>query len=194
MAPKHALAAALGLQAVSMAVARPHSTEDSSDIFIVGGQPAHTAEFPSIVSLGSRRYGGHFCGGTLLNARTVVTAAHCSVDMEPSVIQVRAGTNVSHFASPDFFNLGENMVLSVTAPDSLRTSGRNSKLTAHRDRLLAVSMLVFRRSLSIPTMFRPTAVEMTLPSGTSQPQLRNPRPLPTPTCPKRAKILLSTAQ
>nr|XP_034172857.1 transmembrane protease serine 9-like [Osmia lignaria] len=42
---------------------------------LVGGQNAIPHEFPWMVSIS--RKGGHFCGGTILNSRFVLTAAHC---------------------------------------------------------------------------------------------------------------------
>ncbi|XP_073988611.1 trypsin-1-like isoform X2 [Rhodnius prolixus] len=42
---------------------------------IIGGTDATPGEFPWIVSI--TRRGGHFCGGTLLNNKWVLTAAHC---------------------------------------------------------------------------------------------------------------------
>lgn len=42
---------------------------------IVGGQDAEKGEFPWMVSL--TRHGGHFCGGTIISNKFVMTAGHC---------------------------------------------------------------------------------------------------------------------
>ena len=60
---------------------------------IVGGTTAALGEFPYIVSLS--KSGSHFCGGVLISATKVVTAAHCSVGQSASAVKVRAGTIVS---------------------------------------------------------------------------------------------------
>ncbi|KAH7032625.1 LOW QUALITY PROTEIN: trypsin-like cysteine/serine peptidase domain-containing protein [Microdochium trichocladiopsis] len=57
---------------------------------IVGGEAASAGDFPFIVSLSQG--GSHFCGGVLLNANTVITAAHCSVGQSASSVRVRAGS------------------------------------------------------------------------------------------------------
>ena len=60
---------------------------------IVGGTVAAAGDFPYIVSLSKSN--SHFCGGVLLNANTVLTAAHCSVGQTASSVKVRAGSLVS---------------------------------------------------------------------------------------------------
>lgn len=81
------LAAALSLPALSMSASIPVRADQGTDI--VGGTTAALGEFPYIVSLS--RSGSHFCGGVLINAYTVVTAAHCSI-YSASTVKVRAGT------------------------------------------------------------------------------------------------------
>jgi trypsin len=55
---------------------------------IVGGTPVSPQfKYPWLVSLNK---GYHFCGGNLLDATTIVTAAHCSVRQNPSSIKVFA--------------------------------------------------------------------------------------------------------
>ena len=50
----------------------PISAKNST--FIVGGTPAASGEVPWIASL-SRT--SHFCGGSVITSRTILTAAHC---------------------------------------------------------------------------------------------------------------------
>lgn len=92
MAPKAALVAALAMTAVPAAVALP--TKDNNEVWIVGGEAARAGEFPYIVAI--LRNGGLNCGGTLLNANTVLTAAHCTGNPTD---QVRAGTLVCNTLS-----------------------------------------------------------------------------------------------
>jgi len=87
----------LAIPAVVLSAAIPQDPteipdwDNGSQEDIVGGTTASAGEFPFIVSL--QRSGSHFCGGTLLNANTILTAAHCAVGQTASSLSVRAGSN-----------------------------------------------------------------------------------------------------
>ncbi|KAH6614326.1 extracellular trypsin protease [Boeremia exigua] len=64
---------------------------------IIGGVAAEKGQLPYVVSLQIQRNPGHFCTGTLLDATTVLTAAHCIVGAkqagyDASKIVVQAGS------------------------------------------------------------------------------------------------------
>ena len=46
---------------------------------IVGGTIARNGEFPYQVSI--RKYGHHFCGGSIIDKQYILTAAHCAVEI-----------------------------------------------------------------------------------------------------------------
>ncbi|KAJ4985316.1 trypsin A chain (extracellular trypsin protease) [Stagonosporopsis vannaccii] len=73
---------------MASAVSAAPTPQDS--VAIVGGTAASVGDFPFIVSL--QRSGSHFCGGSLLDSRTVVTAAHCTQGQTASTLTVRAGS------------------------------------------------------------------------------------------------------
>ncbi|KAL5116699.1 hypothetical protein ACEQ8H_005448 [Pleosporales sp. CAS-2024a] len=85
---------ALAAPALISAAAIPQDPEFPESDFpedpIVGGTTASAGDFPFIVSI--QRSGSHFCGGSLLNANTVLTAAHCAVGQTASTLQIRAGS------------------------------------------------------------------------------------------------------
>merc|ERR1711942_206242 len=59
---------------------------------IVGGEEAEPHEFPWQVSLRRKSDNFHFCGGSVLDASTVITAAHCTVIWDsPDEVIIVAG-------------------------------------------------------------------------------------------------------
>ncbi|XP_076645366.1 chymotrypsin-1-like [Halictus rubicundus] len=58
---------------------------------IVGGSPAEEGQYPYQASL--RYRGRHFCGGSVLNERWILTAAHCLSGFNDNGITVVLGTN-----------------------------------------------------------------------------------------------------
>ncbi|MFS8084140.1 MAG: serine protease [Acidobacteriota bacterium] len=64
---------------------------------IIGGKPAPPGAFPWQVSLGvswiADPFSAHFCGGSVLSGKWVVTAAHCAERLNPGQVVVTAGTN-----------------------------------------------------------------------------------------------------
>ena len=77
--------------------------EEPADLLVVrpqvaGGRNAGPDVHPFQVSLvmvrpwGRDDFSGHFCGGSLIAERFVVTAAHCVVDIDPSGFRVVVGT------------------------------------------------------------------------------------------------------
>jgi trypsin len=81
----------LVLPALVAAAPTPEPQDDFS-VQIVGGSAATAGQFPYIVSI--QVSGSHYCGGSLLNANTVITAAHCAT-RSASSYTIRAGTLVS---------------------------------------------------------------------------------------------------
>jgi Trypsin len=58
---------------------------------VIGGDPTTDGEFPFVVALVFADFptaSGQFCGGTLISADTVLTAAHCVAGADPTTIDV----------------------------------------------------------------------------------------------------------
>jgi secreted trypsin-like serine protease len=94
-AKKH-LAIALALAATALpgcALDEQGYETDSSSEDIVGGQNAQPGQFPWQISLQQKsgQQFSHSCGGSILNARWVVTAAHCVQGVNRKNLRVVAG-------------------------------------------------------------------------------------------------------
>ncbi|MCB0123935.1 MAG: serine protease, partial [Caldilineaceae bacterium] len=121
-------------------------TLDPREIDIVGGQPASPGEWPWQAMV---RPGGYLCGGTLVAANWVVTAAHCVYDdagnlFSPSAVTVKLGEYdrtvsetseqihavsqvIAHEQYDEWTNNNDIALLQLTAPaqlnDSVKTIG-----------------------------------------------------------------------
>jgi secreted trypsin-like serine protease len=84
------VAMVLPLVCVSVASASQPTTDSEVGAQVVGGTRASTGTFPYVVYLATTS-GFQYCGGTLVKANKVVTAAHCTVGDSPSAVRVVAG-------------------------------------------------------------------------------------------------------
>lgn len=58
---------------------------------IVGGVEARAHEFPWQVSIRRKSTDSHFCGGSIINERWIITAAHCMAGETPAIVSVVIG-------------------------------------------------------------------------------------------------------
>lgn len=58
---------------------------------IVGGSVAKIGDAPHQVSLRYRAFDFHFCGGSIINKRWILTAAHCVSNFRPNQLEIVAG-------------------------------------------------------------------------------------------------------
>lgn len=66
---------------------------------IVGGENAKKGQFPYQISLRHVLYRQHFCGGSILNSRFLITAAHCTGGLHSNPRYVYAVVGARHLSS-----------------------------------------------------------------------------------------------
>jgi len=70
---------------------------------IVGGVPATEGQIPYIISLRYTNGGSHFCGGSIVTSRSIVTAAHCVDGDTAAQLAIRYNT-LTHASSGILIN------------------------------------------------------------------------------------------
>ncbi|XP_075982477.1 trypsin CFT-1-like [Anticarsia gemmatalis] len=95
---------------------------------IVGGSVTTINNYPSIVAL-LESVGGNFrhsCGGSIMNQRSILTAAHCFLRLDPSLYRIRVGSTMSNSGGivyninsllrhPNYVSLNSDIALMRTA-------------------------------------------------------------------------------
>ncbi|KAL1272662.1 hypothetical protein QQF64_028524 [Cirrhinus molitorella] len=81
---------------------------------IVGGVNAFDGSWPWQVSLHSSDFGGHFCGGSLINSEWVLTAAHCLPSVTASSLLVYLGKRTQQGVNT--YEISRNVISIIVHP------------------------------------------------------------------------------
>ena len=76
-------------------------TQSRQSAPIKNGAAGHSS-FPFTVSLRYKPTRSHFCGGSIISSTKVLTAAHCMVGQNPSLVDVAAGQLYKSSDSGDY--------------------------------------------------------------------------------------------
>ncbi|XP_051986311.1 transmembrane protease serine 9-like [Xyrauchen texanus] len=96
---------------------------------IVGGLDAPEGAWPWQVSLHSSTYGGHFCGGSLINSEWVLTAAHCFNSVSISTLQVYLGKSTQQGVNAN--EIKRNVTQVITHPSYNSNTNDNDITLLH---------------------------------------------------------------
>lgn len=91
---------------------------------IVGGDEARVGEFPWQAALALSGYpasGGQFCGGSIIDERHILTAAHCVEDLGTADFFIRVGSNSLSYIGDEVQHLEVEEIFSHEQYDSFST-------------------------------------------------------------------------
>ncbi|KAF5276944.1 hypothetical protein FQA39_LY18538 [Lamprigera yunnana] len=133
-----------------MVAAFPHvkSPTPRLDGKIVGGHPVNIEDYNYQVSL--QFYGGHFCGGSILNDHVVLTAAHCTFGRPSSAFNILYGTH-------DLFSSGASLV----SVSSILNHNDYNTVNSNND----VSLMYLSSSIQFSAAAQPTILSTTPQNG-----------------------------
>ncbi|XP_015586368.1 chymotrypsin-1 [Cephus cinctus] len=128
---------------------------------IIGGENAKIAEFPHQVSL--RYQNRHYCGGTIISTKHILTAAHCIIefvqqDYPLKDLTVITGTN-SLATGGDTYGI-QNLTYHSSYDDSASSTWRHDIAIIRLSTELTVSSS--QSIISLPTEDAPTDVDATV--------------------------------
>ncbi|KAF3422769.1 hypothetical protein E2986_05890, partial [Frieseomelitta varia] len=133
---------------------------------IVGGRDASSGQFPYQVSL--RRSGSHFCGGSILDARTILTAAHCVQGYVPREANAQ-NVRYDHKRKINSLIINLNNLDSVSVhagTNQLNQQGQSykvSKIVAHKgfnsiSLVNDVALILLSNNIAFNNLVRPIAL------------------------------------
>lgn len=128
----------------------------SIDTLIVGGEDAIDGAFPWQVSLRGSQNGGHFCGGSIISDRWIVTASHC----------VQEGR--SYYVRTGLQNRNGNPDQNIQTKKVIRHEKYGSPVGLNND----IALLELSESINFSTSVQAVCVHesnMELPSGSKSP-------------------------
>ncbi|KTG33552.1 hypothetical protein cypCar_00002657 [Cyprinus carpio] len=124
---------------------------------IVGGVDAFEGSWPWQVSLHSSNFGGHFCGGSLINSEWVLTAAHCLPGVSASNLLVYLGKRTQQGVNT--YEISRNVISIIVHPSY------NSQTSDNDIALIHLSSTVTFNDYIKPVCL--AAQNSAFPSGTS---------------------------
>jgi trypsin len=122
------IGAAAAAGAAVLALSATGASAQDFEAQIIGGDPAAEGQFPYIVALADASDPSfNYCGGQLVEADVVLTAAHCTVGSDPSDVVIRHGD--TDIAETDVYEVEDIVIASNYNSSTMRNDWSLIKLT-----------------------------------------------------------------